>query len=66
MGSYQETDYRRSVRDARGVISQNQGTVESGADVAIDSAKEVVHELRGKAQEVADETLSQVKNSWDQ
>jgi hypothetical protein len=56
----------RSVRDARGVISQNLDTVESGADIAIESAKEVVHELRGNVQEVAGETLNQVRNSWDQ
>jgi hypothetical protein len=66
MPYYQQTDYRgRTVRDARGVISQNLDTVESGVDIAIDTAKEAVHEFRGKAQEIAGETVSQMQRTWN-
>ena len=52
-------------RDARGVVSQNLDSVESGVDEAIDSAKEAVHEFRGKAEEVADAVLDRVNKSWE-
>ena len=52
-------------RDARGVVSQNLDSVESGVDEAIDSAKEAVHEFRGKAEEVADAVLDRVNRSWE-
>jgi hypothetical protein len=52
-------------RDARGVVSQNLDSVESGVDEAIDSAKETVHEFRGKAEEVADAVLDRVNRSWE-
>jgi hypothetical protein len=66
MANYRQTDYHgRTVRDARGVISQNLDTVESGVDIAIDTAKEAVHEFRGKAQDIAGETVSQMQRTWD-
>ena len=47
MTIHREADYRgRTVRNAQGVISQNLDTVESGVDIAIETAKEAVHELR--------------------
>jgi hypothetical protein len=66
MANYQQADYsRRPVRNARGVISQNLDTVESGVDLAIEAAKEAVHELRGKAEDVTDETVGRVQKLWD-
>lgn len=66
MANYREADYRgRPVRDAGGVISQNLDTVETGVDLAIDTAKEAVHELRDKAQDVAGETLKSIQRTWD-
>ena len=38
----------------------------SGVNVAIETAKEAVHELRGKAQEVAGETVRSVQRTWEQ
>lgn len=52
-------------RDARGVVSENLDSVESGVDVAIDSAKDAVHEFRDKAEEVADAVLERVNKSWE-
>ncbi|MDF2459254.1 MAG: hypothetical protein K0S79_1670 [Nitrospira sp.] len=52
-------------RDARGVVSENLDSVESGVDVAIDSAKDAVHEFRDKAEEVADAVLGRVNKSWE-
>ena len=49
---------------ARAVVRQNLDVVESGVDTAIDGAKQVVHELRGKAQEVTDAMLDRVNRSW--
>ena len=51
---------------ARGAVSHNLDAVESGVDTAIDGAKEVVHEFRGKAQELADTMLDRVNRSWQQ
>jgi hypothetical protein len=66
MAEYRETDYRgRTVRNARGVISQNLDTVESGVDIAIDTAKDAVHELRDTAQEVAGKTIGDMQRTWD-
>ena len=49
---------------ARGAVSDNLDAVESGVDTAIDGAKDVVHEFRGKAQEFADAMLDRVNRSW--
>jgi hypothetical protein len=66
MAEYCEDDYRgRTVRNARGVISQNLDTVESGVDIAIETAKEAVHELRDTAQEVAGKTVGDMQRTWD-
>jgi hypothetical protein len=66
MAEYREADYRgRTVRDARGVIDQNLDTVESGVDIAIETAKDAVHELRDKAQEVAGKTVGDMQRTWD-
>jgi hypothetical protein len=46
------------------VVSHNLDAVESGVDTAIDGAKDVVHEFRGKAQELADAMLDRVNDSW--
>jgi hypothetical protein len=51
---------------AHGVVSHNLDAVESGVDNAIDGAKEVVHEFRGKAQGLADSVLDRVNMSWQQ
>jgi hypothetical protein len=54
MAIHQQAEYRgRIVRKAHGVISQNLDTVESGADIAIETAKEAVHELRGEEEDIA-------------
>jgi hypothetical protein len=50
----------------RGVVGHNLDAVESGVDTAIDGAKDVVHEFRGKAQEFADAMLDRVNRSWQQ
>ena len=66
MAIHREADYRgKIVRNAQGVISQNLDTVESGVDIAIETAKEAVHELRGKAQDVASETVRSMQRTWD-
>ena len=66
MAGYEEKDYRgRVVRNAHGVISQNLDTVESGVDIAVETAKEAVHELRGKAQELAGDTVKSVQRTWN-
>jgi hypothetical protein len=51
---------------SRGVVSQNLDAVESGVDTAIDGAKDVVHEFRGKVQDVADTMLDRVNKSWQE
>ena len=51
---------------ARGVVNHNLDTMESGVDTAIDGAKGVVHEFRGKVQELADALLDQVNTSWEE
>jgi hypothetical protein len=51
---------------ARGAVSHNLDALESGVDTAIDGAKDVVHEFRGKAQEFADAMLERVNRSWQQ
>lgn len=56
----------RAGGDAHGVVNRNLDVVESGVDTAIDSTKQVVHELRGKAQEVADGWLDRVNRSWEE
>ena len=55
----------QGAEQARGVVSQNLDAVESGMDVAIDGAKDVIHEFRGKTQEVADELLDRVNQAWE-
>jgi hypothetical protein len=69
MANY-ETSRSRSSEEgtgsARGVVSENLSAVESGVDTAIDGAKDVVHEFRGKAQELADTLLDRVNRSWQQ
>ena len=45
---------------------QNLDAVETGIDSAIDGAKQVVHEFRGKAQEIADAMLDRVNRSWEE
>ena len=74
MTIHREADYRgRTVRNAQGVISQNLDTVESGVDIAIETAKEAVHELRerqsmncvGKHRMSLGETVRSVQRSWD-
>jgi ElaB/YqjD/DUF883 family membrane-anchored ribosome-binding protein len=40
--------------------------VESGVDSAIESTKQVVRELRGKAQEVADAWVDRQNQSWEE
>jgi hypothetical protein len=52
-------------RDARGVVSQNLDSVESGGDVAIDNALDGVHDCRDKAEEVADAVLERGHRSWE-
>ena len=56
-------DYLRTEHEiegtAEGIVSQNLDTVESEID-------RVVHELRGKAEEVADQIVTRAKKSWDQ
>ena len=59
--------YRRgegSTVDAREVLSQYVDAVESVVDMAIDRSRDVVHELRSKAQEVADAMLDRMNTSW--
>jgi|SRR5690242_5560566 hypothetical protein len=51
---------------ARGVVNQNLDAVETGVDTAIDGARDVVHEFRGKVQELADALLDRVNDSWEQ
>jgi hypothetical protein len=51
---------------ARGVVTHNLDAVESGVETAIDGAKDVVHEFRGRAQELADAMLDRVNRSWQQ
>lgn len=53
----------RTVRNARGVIDQHLETVESGVDLAIETSKEAVHELREKAQDIAGDTVSQMQKT---
>jgi hypothetical protein len=66
MAEDREPKYRGTpVRNARGVISQNLDTVESGVDIAIDTAKEAVHELRGKAENIAGEAVGQMQRRWE-
>ena len=52
-------------KDAREVVSQHLDAVESGVDNAIDGSKQVVHDLRCKAQEAADTLLDRVNRSWE-
>lgn len=56
----------QGAESARGVVNQNLDAVESGVDTAIDGAKDVVHEFRGKAQDLADSMLDRVNRSWQQ
>jgi hypothetical protein len=53
------------VSAAQSVISQNLDTVESGVDISIETAKEAVHELREKAQNVAGETVRSAQRTLD-
>jgi CHASE3 domain sensor protein len=51
---------------AHGVVDHNLEAVESGVDTAIDGAKGIVHEFRGKVQDLADELLDRVNQSWEE
>ena len=51
---------------AHGVVDHNLDAVESGVDTAIDGAKGVVHEFRGKVQDLADGLLDRVNQSWEE
>ena len=57
---------RERAGEAHGVVSRNLDVVESDVDSAIDSTKQIVHELRGKAQKVADAWLDRVNQSWEE
>jgi CHASE3 domain sensor protein len=63
------SDYGRREKqggeDARAVVKQNLNAVESGVDLAIDSAKDVVHDLRDKAQDITEAMLDRVSQSWE-
>ena len=56
---------KQEADDARGVVNQNLDAMESGVDRAIDNAKDVVRDLRGKAQDVTNAMLDRVNQSWD-
>jgi hypothetical protein len=50
----------------RGVVNANLDVLETGADTAIDGAKQIVHEFRARAQEIADAMLDRVNQSWEE
>jgi hypothetical protein len=56
---------KQEAGDARGVVNENLDAVESSVDRAIDSAKDVVHDFRGKAQDVTDAMLARINQSWE-
>ncbi|HKN88582.1 MAG TPA: hypothetical protein VJV04_17085 [Nitrospiraceae bacterium] len=58
------TEEMKIVEAAQDLVSQNLDKVEAQIDSTVDNAKNVVHELRSEAQEVADRTLIRFKGFW--
>lgn len=55
----------KAVETMQGLVGENLDKVEAQMDSTVDSAKEVVHELRSEAQEAVDESLSRFQGTWE-
>ena len=60
------TEEMKMVEAAQDLVNQNLDKVEAQIDSTVDTAKNVVHELRSEAQEAADRTLIRFEGFWNQ
>lgn len=59
------TETMKAVEAMKGLVTENFDKVEAQVDSTVESAKEVVHEMRSEAQEVVGESLSHFQGAWE-
>lgn len=59
------TESIKAVEAMQGLVAENLDKVEAQMDSTVDSAKEVVHELRSEAQEAVGQSLSRFQEAWE-
>ena len=60
------TEEPKVTEAVQGLVSDNLNRVEAQVDSTVESAKEVVHELRSEAETVTDQTLRRFQGVWGQ